>query len=173
MLKKFVSGIVMALTLLCTFNLTFGHEKGTLAALPSAGSRLYLDPSSYTFDSSTATVGTLFNVTLKLNDVVDMQAWQVRMAFNDSIINATCWYEPEWDPTYVFYGNMTNEVPASGGEPKYYHTGPNSAYLAAGAMLVSDPGPGGGFTGEGLLGIFTFNITIRRFKIQDKFCLCS
>jgi hypothetical protein len=120
----------------------------------SASTDIYLEPSNYVFDASAVPVGKLFNVTVNVRGMEDMKTWQIKMWFNDTIINVTRWYEPKNDPTYVFYGQTTLPVPAP----------PKTAYglggwLGAGVSLFPAPSVGGGFTGDGLLCILTFNIT--------------
>jgi hypothetical protein len=115
-------------------------------------SKVYMFPSNFTF--SPPVVGTLFNVTIKVDNMDDMKAWQVIMDYDDSMINVTRWYEPTWDPKYVFYGHTTLPIPAPP-KPSY---GPGG-WVGVGASLFPAPSPGGGFTGNGTLCIFTFNIT--------------
>jgi hypothetical protein len=114
-----------------------------------------VNPPQVVYDSINGTIGTLFNITVTVTGVDDMRAWQVKMAYNDSIINVTRWYEPTWDPTYVFYGlGMTLPVPG----PSKVVYGPGG-WLGVGSTLFPGPAVGGGFTGDGLLCILTFNIT--------------
>lgn len=120
-------------------------------ALPSTD--IYLDPSNYAFDASTDHVGKLFNVTVKVKGINDMKSWQIKMWFDDTIINVTRWYEPKSDPTYVFYGMTTLAAPAPP-KPAY-----GQGWLGVGVSLFPSPDVGGGFTGDGLLCIITFNIT--------------
>jgi len=120
---------------------------------------IYVYPSSCTFDALTSRVGTEFNVTVKVNNVMDMKAWQVKMSFNDSFINVTRWYEPTWDPTYVFYGKTTLPVP---NPPQVHYVrgqGYIQGWLSCAAALFPAPDVGGGFTGSGLLCIIAFKIT--------------
>lgn len=128
---------------------------------------LLLVPSDCRFDALTAPVGTLFNVTVMAENVVDMKTWQVKMRFNDSFINVTRWYEPTWDPTYVFYGKTTLPVPAPP-RPAY-----GLEWLGCGSSMFPAPGPGGGFTGSGLLCIFTFNITAAPRVGEDYSCVLN
>jgi hypothetical protein len=126
---------------------------GTISIRPS--SKVYMVPSNYTF--SKPVVGTLFNVTIKVDNMDDLASWQVIMGFDDSIINITRWYEPTWDPTYVFYGKTTLPVPPP---PDVTYTYvPNEAAAGVGSALLPAPSRGSGFTGNGTLCILTFNIT--------------
>jgi hypothetical protein len=130
----------------------------TYSASCSESTRIYLEPSDYLFDASTVTIGTLFNVTVKVENVDDMKTWQVKMAFNDSIINVTRWYEPKLDPTYVFYGKGTLPIPWPP-DVKYEHAGTNEGWVGVGVALFPAPSSGGGFTGNGLLCTIQFNVT--------------
>jgi hypothetical protein len=124
-----------------------------LASCSPDPATIYVDPANSSYDASTTPIGTLFNVTVKVNNVVDMKTWQVKMWFNDTIINVTRWYEPKTDPAYVFYGQSTLPVPAPP-KPAY-----GRGWLGVGASLFPAPSVGGGFTGNGKLCILTFNIT--------------
>jgi hypothetical protein len=112
-----------------------------------------VNPSQVFYDATNGTVGTLFNITVTVTGLNDSKVWQVKMGFNDSIINVTRWYEPTWDPTYVFYGMTTLPVPGPV-KPTY-----NPGWLGVGAALFPAPSVGGGFTGNGTLCIIAFNIT--------------
>jgi hypothetical protein len=149
-MRKLQKTIGLALFALLALNMATTF----LASCSPDPSTIYVDPASFSYDASTTSIGTLFNVTVKVNNIVDMKAWQVKMWFNDSIINVTRWYEPKSDPTYVFYGLTTLPVPAPP-KPAYGSGG----WLGAGASLFPSPPVGEGFTGNGLLCILTFNIT--------------
>jgi hypothetical protein len=120
---------------------------------------IYVDPANNIFDATTnGTIGTLFNVTMKVKNVDDMKTWQVGVYFNDSVINVTKWYEPKWDPKYVFYGKTTLSAPAPP-TVAYKHISDGNGSAGVGSTLMPAPSPGGGFTGNGILCILTFNIT--------------
>jgi hypothetical protein len=97
-------------------------------------------------------------VTVKVSDVADLAAFEVKMYYDDCIINVTRWIEPTTDPDYVFYGKSTLPVP-SPPEVDYRHVDPCNGSAHVGAALFPPPSPGTGFTGSGLLCIFEFNIT--------------
>jgi hypothetical protein len=137
----------VALTLKPTVNKVYALE--TLA---------YVSPSKVVYNLANATIGTLFNVTVKVENVDDMKTWQVKMAFNDSIINVTRWYEPTSDPTYVFYGKGTLPIPYPP-DVRYEHSGTNEGWVGVGAARFPAPSVGEGFTGNGLLCTIQFNVT--------------
>jgi hypothetical protein len=119
---------------------------------------IYLDPASYIFSTPSASLGHKFNVTVKVSDVDDLAAFEVKMYYDDCIINVTRWYEPKTDPDYVFYGKTTLPVP----DPvnvDYRHVDPCNGSAHVGAALFPPPSPGTGFTGSGIICIFEFNIT--------------
>jgi len=103
---------------------------------------VYLEPSTYPFDSSNATAGTSFNVTVWINsnETFNLMMWQVYLNYNDSLINITAgpkyprgWPNDNqsgrsWDPEYVLYGQSGGAI----GNPTYYHTG---TYGTAALML--------------------------------------
>lgn len=132
----------------------------------AAATEVYVSPSSIVFDTSTAYVGQLFNVSVWVRGVSDMKTWQVKMSFNVSVINVTRWYEPTTNPNYVFFGSTTLPVPAP---PKtsYGVVSGDTAYLGVGSALFPAPAVGGGFTGDGLLCMLTFNVTALPSKFQE------
>ncbi len=84
----------------------------TAYASPTNSTAIYLDPSLFTFDASTVAVGDRFNVTVLVRNVEDFSLWQVKMVYNESIINVTRWFEPTWDPQYVFFNESTLAAPS-------------------------------------------------------------
>ncbi len=122
----------------------------TVNATSMNSTRIYLDPSDYLFDSSKVYVGYKFNVTVRVHEVSDLSSWQIRMYYNNATINATRWFEPTWDPTYVFYGRSSMAVPS----PSDVYR-PSNDSLLIGSMLL---GPGEGVSGDGLLAIIQFEI---------------
>ena len=130
-----------------------------LATFPvyASPARLYVDPPYIKFDLANGTIGTLFNVTVMAKDVTEQViGFQVRMYFNDTIINVTRWYEPKWDTTYVFYGKTTLGVPAPP-PVMYEHIEPDQGSATVGSALFPFPGQTP-FTGNGKLCIITFEI---------------
>jgi hypothetical protein len=136
-----------------------------------ATTRVYLEPSENIYHVPPTTVGTLFNITCWVEGVADLAAWQVKIIFNDTIINFTRWFEPTWDNQYVFYGNATlatpSDLPYPGGG--YYLTTfwyreawkewPGYAEVTVGSLRFPPPLPGAGFSGTGKLFIIECNIT--------------
>jgi hypothetical protein len=120
--------------------------------------KIYFDPSSYLFNQAYVSIGYRFNVTVRVREVADLYSWQVRIDFNNSIINVTRWFEPTWDPTYVFYGKPTNPLPTPP-EVAYWNRGLGKGSAMVGDVLFPWPPPGGGFTGDGLLFTLEFEIT--------------
>jgi hypothetical protein len=116
-------------------------ENFTVTAYASSmnSTRIYLDPSNYTFDTAAVSIGYRFNVTVKVEDVADLGAWQVCMYHNDGIINVTRWFEPTWDPEYVFYGMAT--VSGEYLEPTFFMGfavlyGPAVSYIGIGKLCI-------------------------------------
>jgi thermitase len=71
------------------------------------GTTIYLDPSKIVFNSNEVSAGYRFNVTVRVADVENMYSWEVKMFYNNTMVNATRWFEPTWDPEYVFYKETT------------------------------------------------------------------
>jgi thermitase len=78
------------------------------------GTTIYLDPSEIVFNSNEVSAGHRFNVTVKVADVENLYAWQLKLFYNSTMINATRWFEPTWDPEYVFFGETTITAENSG-----------------------------------------------------------
>jgi hypothetical protein len=118
--------------------------------------RLYLDPSENVFDANLTNLGHCFNVTLWVTNVTGLAAAQIYLEFNDTMINATRWFEPKNDTEYVFYGRETTALPPPP-DPKYLHIGPGKGrVLVSLSLFPSDPPY---FSGKGKLCILEFNIT--------------
>lgn len=129
----------------------------TAYASPSNSSRIYFDPSYCTFDAANVSVGYRFNVTVRVKNVEDLAAWQVRMFYDDNITNVTRWFEPTWDPEYVFYTETTMAVPSP---PTYLydHWGPRKGSAMVYAGLLPFPPDQPSFSGSGKLCIFEFEV---------------
>jgi hypothetical protein len=104
-----------------------------------------MDPPEYRFFSDFAPVGYRFNVTLKVADVADLVAWQTAIYFNGTFLRATRWFEPTWDPQYVFYNKTTVVVSAI-----------EYPYIVTSAALMDQTQ---GFNGSGTLCVIEFEIT--------------
>jgi thermitase len=129
------------------FTVTAYASQGTStmkARITSNGTRIYLDPSEYIFNSKDVSVGYRFNVTLRVADVENLCSFQLSMYYNGSMINATRWFEPTWDPEYVFYNEPT--VPAED-----FRTG---NILVFAGLIGNQPS----FNGDGKLCIVEFEI---------------
>jgi hypothetical protein len=153
--KKLKLNVDKSVTSMLILMITLTLTSSMLATRPVNAQTTTADvnPPRVVYDSINGTIGTLFNVTVSVTGVEDMKTWQVKMWFNDTIINVTRWYEPTSDPTYVFYGKGTFPVP---GPVKVTY---NPGWLGVGCALFPAPSVGGGFTGNGLLCILNFNIT--------------
>ncbi len=97
-------------------------------------------------------VGDRFNVTVLVRNVEDFSSWQVHMFYDGSIINVTRWFEPIWDPQYVFYGESTLVFHLL----LYY--GPGTASAEVGGLLLPFAPEQPSFYGSGKLCIFEFEI---------------
>ncbi|MEM3697559.1 MAG: cohesin domain-containing protein [Candidatus Bathyarchaeia archaeon] len=164
MKAKLLLSIMLALSLAiavtvpsikCQFQITQSPES----------TKIYMDPSEIILYTDSVSVGYLFNITFWIQDVTDLAAWQVQMTFNDSIINATRWFEPTWDNQYVFYGKTTMAAPSDQPHPDggyylttYFHTPPNEGKITVGTNRFPAPSPGQGFSGTGKLAIVEFNV---------------
>lgn len=149
-MKKILVFSIFAMLILGLLPATFFAQ-----AIPTT--EVLVVPPTIAFDTSTATIGTLFNVSVYVNNVDDMKTWQVKMSYNHSVINITRWFEPKDDATYVFYGKTTLPVPAPP-TPTYGYVSPTEGWVGVGSALFPAPSPGEGFTGNGLLCILEFEV---------------
>jgi len=117
--------------------------------------RIFLDPNNYIFDAAGVSIGYRFNVTVKVEDATNLAGWQVCLRYNDTIINVTRWFEPTWDPTYVFYGRMTSAFPQPP-EVGYMHEGLDIGVAKVAGMLFPPDQPP--FYGSGKLCIIEFEV---------------
>jgi len=154
MKRKIFSVLGLSLALILVFNIT-----STISIVSSSSvTKIYLVPSDIVYTPSNASVGILFNVTVMVENVADLACFEVRVYFNDSIINVTRWYEPTDNPEYVFQGKTTLPTPQPPDYDYTHHgTGLGSAHV--GCTVFPAPNPGEGFHGNGTLMIFEFNIT--------------
>lgn len=109
--KRFVSGIVLGLLFIgmLTSGFSIGswpgiwsvHDKQQLAVAAtspmSASAEVRFDPQTYTFIVERGVgAGYRFNTTVELYDVTELFAWQVRVYFNNTLLNATnAYYHPD------------------------------------------------------------------------------
>jgi len=149
------TSLVLLLTLLASsLTLTPLVFKAKAAVTPT----IYLEPSDNTFYTDTTNVGHLFNVTFWCANVTqDLGGAQIRLYFNDSIINVTRWFTvPESEG-----GFMPEPITALPNPPNpgYVHTGPGQAYIQ---IAVSKGGlpPTAPWGHNGTIAIVEFNITM-------------
>jgi hypothetical protein len=165
-LKKYKALIILPIllaALLTSFPLNVRQGR---ADLP--GPRIYIDPTPIYFDTTNATVGTRFNVTIWIENVTEpgLDGWQVELHYDDSIINVTqdengirAWPSAgrganKFNTSYAFY-NAT-AVSSSMLFPAYNHIDPkDGAILVADAIIVGTAWQGA----KGLLCIIEFQIT--------------
>lgn len=146
-------GVIYALLILAiSLALTLKPEKLLVHASPEA--TVFVYPSSIELDKDTAPIGHRFNVTVKIENISDIKTWQVGIFFDPTIINVTRWFEPTWDPEYVFY-DMGITIPAFA----YIIIDVHNASANVGAALFPAPPTGQGFTGDGILCIVEFEVT--------------
>jgi len=109
--------------------------------------RVYFDPPNYIFSTDRVFVGFRFNVTVRVDDVVDLDIWQVGIHYDGYLLNATRWFEPVEDPDYVFY-HMTSLGLSD------FHRG----VVLVGSALMPTPVEQEPFDGSGKLCIIEFEV---------------
>lgn len=133
--------------------------------------RIYMDPSSNNFNNGT--VGTTFDVTVKVDDVPDpgAAAWQVYVEFNDNILKVTQWVEPKADAAYIFNGKTTSANPTPP-DPGYVHLSPGKGRIQVAANLFPTPPAQNPVSGPGpfKLCVLTFYINATPAKGSNLSC---
>jgi hypothetical protein len=105
--KKKVASL--AIFTLVIFTLILGISLSNLNIKPvksSPTATIYFDSPSYIL-SALVPVGYKFNATIRVSDVENLAGWQVCMYYNTTILRVSRYFEPVWDPEYVFYGKST------------------------------------------------------------------
>ncbi len=101
------------------------------------------------FYTNMTSVGDFFNVTIRVENVEDLFAFQVLLFYDSSLINASRAWIPIWDSEYVFVGKTTFPV------TMFYYDDPQYDYsvIIGDAILVGET-----FAGSGLLAIIEFEV---------------
>jgi hypothetical protein len=157
-LKKTVSTkAIIAFLLIAAASMSAGFV--TRVAQAQATLSIYIKPSTITFSPDTANVGTLFNFSIWCNaSGNDLGGADVKLEFNDSIINATRWFNPSSDPNYFYSPVVGSPLPAPP-NPGYKHnvvSGLGTVEVAVSNPILPPTAPWGH---DGLICIFEFNVT--------------
>lgn len=133
-----------------------------------------LSPSINNFNS--ATVGTLFNVTVSISNTDPLLAYggvNIGLHFDDSILNVTKWAVPDGingaplDPS--FFMALPDVALPGPPDPGYAHKGPNDGEVQVAVSKGGNPPkPPGGH--DGVICIFEFNITAPVEKLGALSC---
>jgi hypothetical protein len=124
---------------------TFAIQQDSSTTSSMQSTRIYLDPQQCLYSGSSVSIGYRFNITARVEDVSDLLTWQIGLYFNGSILKVNRWFEPTWDPQYVFFN-----------QPTVIGSDIGNNYLLAGASLLD---PKQSFNGSGELCIIEFEIT--------------
>ncbi len=142
-------------TLLMLLPLILGITLGTAVRVDAQSTEVRVvnpqtDGSDFEFYTNTTFVGARINVTLFVDNVDDLLAFQVQLYYDSAFLNATRAWIPVADPSYVFNGRST--VPVS----IFYYDDPNygDSVCVGDTIVVGDT-----FYGSGLLAIIEFEIT--------------
>jgi hypothetical protein len=117
---------------------------------------VYLSPSDNIFASATHQLGFKFNVTAWVKNVTDLSAYQVRLYYDPTIINATAAWLPTWDPQWAFYGKTSMRL-----TPVF-----KTNYAQVGDVIYGDAP----FAGTGQLAVLEFQIVKSPSKMGDPAC---
>jgi len=100
----------------------------------------------FIYTTSDKAVGGKFNATIKIKDVADLFAFEVRLNYNSTQLNATRAWLPTTNPEYVFYGRTTIAIPP---------------ILSPGTVQIADTIiTGASFNGTGLMAIIELKILL-------------
>jgi PKD repeat protein len=154
---RIIAVLFLALiTIVGTTSIAFSYRPFATAA---TSPRIYISPSEGVFNTTTARVGDLFNVTVWVQDAPDIAGWNVFMQFDNNTIRATRWFEPNAtsDTKYIFYSKTTtaNPTPPSPYTTPSYPPGGNKIQVSA-SLFPPGQQPG---SGSGKLCVLEFNIT--------------
>jgi len=141
--RNAVSGIVLTVLLMSMLASMFN----TQAVRASHSAVVYFDPPGYVFSASEVYVGYRFNATVRVSDVESLYAWQVYIWYDENLINVSRFFEPVWDPDYVFYEKPTIFM--------YAYDPWGLEGFACSSLLLGDQQP---FSGSGKLVIIEFEI---------------
>ena len=120
---------------------------------------IYFSPADNTFYTTASSLGFKFNVTAWVENVTDLFAYQVRVYYDPTILNATAAWLPTWDAQWVFYGKTSMRL-----TPVF-----KTNYTQVGDLIYGDTT----FAGTGQLVIFEFQIIKSPSKMGDLSCALS
>jgi len=148
--KVLTSLIILTLAILFTAT---SNLPQVLANAPT----IYIEPSNNIYTNDTAYLGMKFNVTVWCTHITqDLGGAQICLHFNDSIINVTRWWAPDWDPDFFMpspYSALPNPP-----NPGYIHVGTWDGYIKVSVMKGGLP-PTAPWGHDGKIAIIEFNIT--------------
>ena len=119
------------------------------------------------FTTAVASVGTTFNLSVLVDNAPDYGGVEVYMEFNDSIVNATRWFEPISNSSYILFGLPSSTLPAPP-NVGYHHIGLNRGQIQISVNKGGFP-PVAPWCHSGLAMIIEFNITAAPTIAGDKF----
>jgi len=127
-----------------------------------------LTPSSNIYTTDTAYVGYKFNVTVSCSDVPSLGGANIKLEFNDTIINATRWWAPSWDPSF-FMPLPYKALPTPPYSIGYIHVSPGNGYVKVAVSKAGEP-PVAPWGHNGTICIFEFNVTALPPKLGELNC---
>ncbi|RLG90130.1 hypothetical protein DRO34_06170, partial [Candidatus Bathyarchaeota archaeon] len=85
------------------------------ASAPEETEIRVIDPTdgdtSFIFSTDTTPVGTLFNATVWVYEVIDLYNYQIRLSIDDTLLSITRAWIPNWDSNWIFTGQATFAPP--------------------------------------------------------------
>lgn len=161
-LEKQKPRIRIAAALLLSFMVIFAATELAFSIKPigiaATNTRIHLDPSDNTFNTTQTRVGNRFNVTVLLDNAPDTGGWEVYLEFNDDILRVSRWFEPTTDSDYIFAGKATSAFPIPP-DPGYVHLSSGKGRIQVASQLFPTPPAQSPSSGSGKLCILEFNIT--------------
>jgi len=145
MLNRILSSIFIAMLVLAFIPVPQSYA--------ATSKSVYMVPPKYIYDTTNATIGTRFNVTVWINSTTypwNLMMWQIWMTYDDNLINVSQVFVSNkwpvvaypngylggrnWDPQYVFYAQAGGAI----GNPTYYNLAPGSGALMIGDLLMDN-----------------------------------
>jgi len=158
-MTKLLSGVLLAILFLSIFAI--------FPNIAFAAGQIDLTPSNNIYDTNTAYVGFKFNVTASCSGVdSDIAGAQIHIDFDDSILNVTQWWAPDWDSSFFMPAPMS-ALPGPP-NPNYHHIGPGNGYVETAVSKGGLP-PTAPWGTNGTIAIFEFIVT----AIPDKLGLLN
>ncbi|RLG89411.1 hypothetical protein DRO34_07245, partial [Candidatus Bathyarchaeota archaeon] len=145
--KRMAWFLILLLTCGILLNMIPVHAQTTVEVInPATGDH------TFTFLVNETAVGTRFNATVWIYEVTDLYNYQVYLEVNDTLLNITRAWIPDWDPDWIFTGQTTFAP-----QPVFtdFDGDDSNEAVTLGCTLMGAPA---GLDGNGTLAVIEFEI---------------